>query len=207
MELALWVAGVALLCARVPIRVVGGVLLLAALGRAMVAWSRLSRRFMVVTVRGQSMEPTFSEGDRVLIRRGQRLQAGDVVVLRTAAARSTAAARPSCVIKRVAAVAGEVVPPYIGPAGDRVPTGRLVLLGDNRSASFDSRQVGYFRIDDLLGTVVRRLGSPSAPPRRNAQPTDTQHPVARLRPAKSVNLRSETLWCDQSNGEGSSWWS
>ncbi|MFG1886198.1 S26 family signal peptidase [Micromonospora sp. NPDC049102] len=135
------------------------------------------------------MEPTFSEGDRVLIRRGQRPQAGDVVVLRTAAARSTAAARPSCVIKRVAAVAGEVVPPSIGPAGDRVPAGRLVLLGDNRSASFDSRQVGYFRIDDLLGTVVRRLGSPSAPPRRNARKTSGPRSSGMM-PTRSTSVGS-----------------
>ena len=39
-----------------------------------------------------------------------------------------------------------------------VPPDLLVLFGDNAAASYDSRQVGYFPADRLLGVAVRRLG-------------------------------------------------
>jgi signal peptidase I len=65
-------------------------------------------------------------------------------------------------IKRAVAVPGETVPPDSVPADvegseGRVPDGMLVLLGDNRKDSFDSRQVGYFPSDRVLGVAVRRL--------------------------------------------------
>jgi len=66
-------------------------------------------------------------------------------------------------IKRVAAVPGEPVPPGLEPAlshlaGEPVPGGHLVLLGDNREASRDSRRYGFIPGELLLGVVVRRLG-------------------------------------------------
>src|SRR6266545_1800605 len=65
-------------------------------------------------------------------------------------------------IKRVAALPGDPVPRQAVPmlAGrpeDAVPPAMLVLLGDNGSASYDSRQVGYFPADRLLGVAVRKL--------------------------------------------------
>ena len=60
-------------------------------------------------------------------------------------------------IKRVAAVAGEPVPHGIPVPDAVVPDGKLVLLGDNADASFDSRVAGYFSADRLLGGVVRRM--------------------------------------------------
>jgi signal peptidase I len=44
-------------------------------------------------------------------------------------------------------------------AGTPVPAGQLVLLGDNRAASTDSRHWGYAPVDRVLGVVVRRLDS------------------------------------------------
>ncbi|MDL4772526.1 MULTISPECIES: hypothetical protein [Thermomonosporaceae] len=38
-----------------------------------------------------------------------------------------------------------------------VPDGRLVAVGDDPSASSDSRELGYFHGDLLLGVVLRRL--------------------------------------------------
>jgi signal peptidase I len=70
-------------------------------------------------------------------------------------------------IKRVAAVPGERVPSGLEPAlshlvGKPVPPDQLVLLGDNRNASVDSRRYGFIPAEHLLGIVVRRIGpSPS----------------------------------------------
>ncbi|WP_405139733.1 signal peptidase I [Sphaerisporangium sp. NBC_01403] len=126
----------------------------------------LRRGFVVVTVAGGSMEPTFRTGDRVLVRRARlhRIQAGDVVVMRPPD-RSAAAVPAGTVIphliKRAVALPGDPVPrdrvPALrGVAESAVPPGRLVLLGDN-PAGADSRQFGYFPEHRLLGVVVRRL--------------------------------------------------
>lgn len=65
-------------------------------------------------------------------------------------------------IKRVAAVPGDPVPrdrvaALAGVPERYVPHGRLVLLGDNPAASFDSRHRGYFAAADVVGTVWRSL--------------------------------------------------
>jgi signal peptidase I len=65
-------------------------------------------------------------------------------------------------IKRVSAVPGDPVPRDWAPVlarvrGERVPPGRLILLGDNKETSFDSRQVGYFPVERVLGAVLRSL--------------------------------------------------
>jgi type IV secretory pathway protease TraF len=66
------------------------------------------------------------------------------------------------VIKRVAAVPGDPrpgawLPATRPPAEAQVPAGKLVLLGDNPDWSNDSRQMGYFPAERLLGVVVRRI--------------------------------------------------
>lgn len=115
-------------------------------------WS-LRRSWAVVTVEGLSMEPTFHDGDRVAVRRRRfAVATGDVVVIRP-----PRVGRAGFVIKRVAAVAGEPVPHGIPVPDAVVPDGKLVLLGDNAEASFDSRVAGYFSADRLLGGVVRRM--------------------------------------------------
>ena len=116
----------------------------------------LRRRYLTVTVQGASMLPTYPPGQRLLVRRwtaSGALQAGQVVVLDD---------RPVGIVKRVAAAPGDPVPRDTVPAlrdepGPRVPAGRLVLLGDNPEQSRDSRQAGYFRVDRLLGVVVRPI--------------------------------------------------
>ncbi|WP_262401735.1 S26 family signal peptidase, partial [Actinomadura sp. CNU-125] len=64
--------------------------------------------------------------------------------------------------RRAAALPGDPVPGTVAAAagvraGSPVPAGRLVVLGDNAAASFDSRDCGYFDADRLLGVVVRTM--------------------------------------------------
>jgi signal peptidase I len=138
----------------------------AALAVAAGVW-HVRRNWAVITVEGPSMEPAFRQGDRVAVRRtpGVTVSSGDVVVIerrdsfadqRRRSARAWAGRR--WMIKRVGAVAGEPVPDGIPVTDAVVPAGKLVLLGDNADASFDSRTVGYFSADLLLGAVVRRMG-------------------------------------------------
>jgi signal peptidase I len=133
------------------------------LALAAVAWIR--RRFVVVTVVGTSMEPTFEPGDRVLARRAapDRLAVGDVVVVTAPSdpAGPVHAGGPVWLIKRAAAVPGDPIPrdrvPLLaGVAETTVPDDRLVLLGDSPT-SIDSRQIGYFDAERLVGVAVRRL--------------------------------------------------
>jgi signal peptidase I len=68
------------------------------------------------------------------------------------------------VVKRVAAVAGDRTPAGVDGAGAGaggaqpvVPAGKLVLLGDNPSASSDSRHYGYVSTDVVIGILLRHL--------------------------------------------------
>ncbi|TWD82827.1 signal peptidase I [Kribbella amoyensis] len=125
------------------------------------------RRLVVVDVRGPSMEPALYDGDRVLVRRAPltALRTGDLVVVARPHSPEFAAAG-AWVIKRVAATAGERVPPVIRDswaeneinfAGEVVPEGRLLLLGDNAARSGDSRHWGFTTGDAVLGVVTRSL--------------------------------------------------
>ncbi|MBG0816724.1 S26 family signal peptidase [Planomonospora sp. ID82291] len=129
-------------------------------------WVR--RRLVVVTVEGPSMEPALRDGDRVLVRRVPlpRVRAGQVMVARRPPPVGSGDAPGGWLIKRVVAVPGEPVPPEVRPAvgeaGDhdvRVPAGCLVVLGDNRARSADSRHWGYVTGEHLLGVVHRAMSA------------------------------------------------
>ncbi|MGK5731285.1 S26 family signal peptidase [Streptomyces sp. URMC 124] len=146
----------------------------AALGSALGMAVCLTRGLVVVTVRGTSMAPAFRDGDRVLVRRGPRPAVGRVVVAERPASGGAWPGPPvgpgpgtagvhgrDWLIKRVAALPGDLVPFDCVPAlatapGERVPPGKVVLLGDNGRVSLDSREVGYFPLERVLGTVLRR---------------------------------------------------
>ncbi|WP_264029239.1 S26 family signal peptidase [Cellulosimicrobium sp. SH8] len=130
------------------------------------------RRLLVVTVSGASMEPAYGAGTRVLVARGSRARPGDVVVLdgaRVAPApdglpRGSRAATGGLVLKRVAAGGGDPVPAEVvdavgGQEHDRVPPGRLVVLGDAPEASVDSRRWGYVPADAVVGRVAAVLAA------------------------------------------------
>jgi len=131
----------------------------------------LRRRYTAVTVTGDSMMPTLAPGDRVLVRQARvdQLRRGQVVVVEMPGMDADRATPPqglsrrrNWAIKRVAAVPGDprpedCLPETADPAGWLVPPGKLVVVGDNATWSQDSRQLGYFPGDQLLGVVVRRL--------------------------------------------------
>lgn len=122
----------------------------------------LRRDFVVAVVRGDSMAPTYRDGQRVLTRRFTGpVRTGDVVVFRVAPAANPVPGDPPWRIKRIAAVAGEPVPPWLGEHG-RVPPGHLVVSGDN-PRSQDSRQLGFVAMSTVVGVVrTRRMAEPSS---------------------------------------------
>jgi len=146
---------------------------------ACLVWARL--HLVVVSVQGRSMEPTLRHGDRVLVRRRRAaVHTGQLVVMRRpppwrtvdswSAGRfvgaegfprpGTAPSAQHWIIKRVAAVGGEPLPPVLGVLADHlgpvVPAGHLLVLGDNPAASYDSRGFGYLPAESVLGVVTTR---------------------------------------------------
>lgn len=165
---------------------VASVILVAA---AVVALAWLRRRLRVVTVIGDSMRPTLAPGDQLLVKRIPlaQVQTGDIVVLSTPH-EFRYGQQPEdqpWLIKRAIATSGDPVPASVAPAlsvrpGSPVRDGVLIVIGDNRDASFDSRVFGYVAAEDLLGVVLRRINL--NPRRRPASPTDhlTYHPTSDL---------------------------
>lgn len=140
-------------------------LIAACLASCVAGWAAAAvrRRYLVVTVRGASMRPAYDDADRVLVRRATRgvravtgagPRPGEIVVLRPPLA-ELAAISP-LLVKRVAAVPGDEVPPDFRQAVPLavVPAGRLLVRGDN-DASADSRSFGLVDSGLVVGTVVR----------------------------------------------------
>ncbi len=140
--------------------------------------------FRMGVVRGASMEPTYHDGQVVLVRRRSRLtgalQRGDIVLIRK---------DRDVIIKRVYRLPGEEIDATADalryysvmndltdyyeqtpdPARPRrpkltVPANMLVVLGDNKSVSEDSRFFGPVPLRDVLGAVVAAPGLPPAAP-------------------------------------------
>lgn len=144
------------------------------LGLGLAATAILGRKVVAVTVRGTSMEPTYRHGDRVLVRRGAALARGQVTVAELPpscgrwqtpplplTAGAVAVSGRQWLIKRVVAVPGDPVPrdraaALVDVPEERVPPGKVVLLGDNPDVSHDSRQIGYFPAERVLGAVLGR---------------------------------------------------
>ena len=130
-------------------------------------------------VSGDSMEPTYHNGQALLVLRRHGYSSlpkrGDVVVIRKD--RDT-------IIKRVAYLPGDVVanPAVLEPTRANshledyyeqeavganppprliVPQNYIVVLGDNRPISYDSRSFGPVSLNDVLGVVV---AAPVGPP-------------------------------------------
>ena len=145
--------------------VLAGLGCVAVLALALAGAVAIRRRLVVVEVVGDSMSPTYSSGDRLLVRRTRRVRAGDVVIaqhqqddrrdLRTGPLTTT------WLVKRLVALPGDAVPESVTAAagGQRsVPDGMAVLLGED-PASADSRTWGFVPLADIAGVVVSRLGS------------------------------------------------
>lgn len=142
----------------------------------------VSLRFVAEPMRvsSDSMSPTFTTGDEVLVQklgaRARRPSSGDVVVVRSPAS-------GDLMIKRVAALGGQTVgiadgvlkvdgkpvpEPYVdraqvdgtyfGPV--RVPQDTVFLLGDHRLGSVDSRSFGPVPVRSIIGKVALRVWPP-----------------------------------------------
>jgi signal peptidase I len=112
----------------------------------------------VVTVRGHSMNPTLTDGQRVFAVRRPRYRVGDVIVFRVASSAS-GPGDPAHRIKRVVAAGGAARPAVLDestlPA--TVPAGHLAVIGDNTGHSQDSRQLGYIPLSDVIGRARIRF--------------------------------------------------
>ncbi|MEV4412265.1 S26 family signal peptidase [Catellatospora sp. NPDC049609] len=113
------------------------------------------RRLLIVTVVGDSMTPSFTDGDVLLAVCRRRAAVGDVVVFRNPL---RAHGGLDSLVKRLVAVAGDPVPPDIRPAAgcDIVPVGKAVVRGDNAD-SIDSRKLGLIAVSDIHAVVRMRL--------------------------------------------------
>jgi len=132
-----------------------------ALAACAAATLRARSLLLAVRIHGPSMEPTFHDGDMVLVVRGtRRLRRGRVVVFHEPPPPGSGRApqADSLVVKRIAATAGESAPPQVWPivgAHAVVPEGAVIVLGDN-PAGVDSRTWGYIPQDSIVGLVLRR---------------------------------------------------
>jgi signal peptidase I len=126
-------------------------------------------RFAVVLVTGMSMEPSFRQGDRLIVRRGDagKIRVGTVVVMRTRGSdrppglpgAAPPSAQPDLAVKRVAALPGDAVPESVRertPGASTVPEGMVVLLADH-PAGADSRVWGFVPAKQILGPVIFKL--------------------------------------------------
>ena len=142
----------------------------------------VSLRFVAEPMRvsSDSMSPTFTTGDEVLVQKlgahARKPSSGDVVVVRSPAS-------GDLMIKRVAALGGQTVgiadgvlkvdgkpvpEPYVdraqvdgtyfGPV--RVPQDTVFLLGDHRLGSVDSRSFGPVPVRSIIGKVALRVWPP-----------------------------------------------
>ena len=115
-----------------------------------------ARRWLTIaTVRGGSMMPTLSNGQRVLAQRCRRYRVDDIIVFHTPH-RIAAVGDPAYRVKRIAATAGHPLPPALRGAGlpATVPPGHLAVLGDAANSE-DSRHLGLVPRSAIVGRVRR----------------------------------------------------
>jgi signal peptidase I len=165
--------------------------LLAAATAAALWWAR--RHLVRVVVVGQSMQPTLDPGDVVLVRRtaGRGLRPRRLVVAQTPSApyrwhepggSPLQTASRTWMVKRIAALRLD------GGSGQGDPDlrstlapGTVYLVGDNPTASYDSRAVGPWPVDRLLGIVVCRLRRAAAAAGPHAVSARTAHACSSMR--------------------------
>jgi len=159
----------------------------AALAIALTALVLVGLRIEVVEpvrVTGTSMAPTLEKGDVVVVNKRDRTpERGDLITLRSPQ-------NGERMLKRVVGVGGDIVDirdailfvndvevkePYVdhdsidalyyGPVP--VSAGSVLVLGDARAGSIDSRAYGLVPLQDVTGTVLARLWPPGAIPYSN----------------------------------------
>ncbi|MFI7633498.1 S26 family signal peptidase [Nonomuraea sp. NPDC049400] len=134
-------------------------------------------RYLAIAIHGTSMIPALQDGDRILVRRGavEKVRRGDVVVfavttglmLSMDAPPPTSKAgvpdflpsAPRLMAKRAVAIPGDTIPKEVVHAcgnADVVPPGKIVVLGENPSASTDSRHYGFVSAEEVVGVAIRK---------------------------------------------------
>jgi len=133
------------------------------------AWAR--RNLILITVRGDSMVPTFRSGQRLLVRRGD-YRAGQAVVFRPPLTRVHDV---EWMVKRAVAVAGDPVPADLSEQTTVavVPAGQLLVRSDAPDG-LDSRQFGLIDSRDVLGVVRYPRARPASAESATA-PRGTRH--------------------------------
>ncbi|HIV57632.1 MAG TPA: hypothetical protein H9902_06710 [Candidatus Stackebrandtia faecavium] len=147
---------------------VAGITIVVVIVLTVAHWRRTK---VLVIVDGNSMLPTYRDGDRLLVKRDRtaHVREGQVIALAPEHVDEDGRVVPAhevgdgsmWFIKRVAAAPGDRVPTHIdalsSQEGEVVPDGCLVILGDNASESYDSRQEGFIDAQRLRGVVIRNL--------------------------------------------------
>lgn len=128
-----------------------------AAGCLVLAWAR--RNLILITVRGDSMAPTYRSGQRLLVRRGG-YRTGEAVVFRPPLSRVHDV---EWLVKRAAAVGGDPVPADLSERTTVavVPPGRLLVRSDAPDG-LDSRQFGLIDNRDVLGVVCYPRTQPAS---------------------------------------------
>lgn len=114
--------------------------------------------FKTIEVKGESMEPTLHDGNRLLISSAYWLVGpivkDDIVVIKNEI-------EGDVIIKRVYGIEGQEIDPLnvpetydLGSGPYVVPKGTIYVLGDNIGVSEDSRHYGPFDIKSVIGKVV-----------------------------------------------------
>ncbi|MDQ2838450.1 MAG: S26 family signal peptidase [Actinomycetota bacterium] len=119
----------------------------------------LARRCCTLaTVRGYSMLPTLSDGQRVLAIRRRRYRVGDIILFWVPVGSGTAG-DPDFRVKRVIATAGQPRPALFADSAlaDLVPARHVAVVGD-APRSEDSRQLGYLPLHNVRGRVAAGPG-------------------------------------------------
>ncbi len=141
---------------------------------ALAAWIVSKNFLQLILIRGNSMFPTYRNGEiRCIWKCSTEFQRGDVIVF-------LSASLDELLVKRIVALPGETVQikngsiyvngevtdvlpdtPYIEYAGNaaalyKLGVGEYFVLGDNVQESRDSRydEIGIVFIDDVVGKVI-----------------------------------------------------
>jgi signal peptidase I len=108
---------------------------------------------VVVTVRGNSMRPTYDDGDVLLAARIPLLRRGRAIVFTPPVNPPDA---PPYRVKRLVALPGDPTPDWVRDRQRLVPAGHVVVRGDNVSSE-DSSTYGYVERAGVFAVVVRKL--------------------------------------------------
>ena len=89
-----------------------------------------------VLIKGNSMSPTFENGDVVFLKLTKKIEKNDIILAQHPFKKSVK------VLKRITEISDD---------------GKLNLIGDNPSESSDSRSFGLISPENVIGKVVCRL--------------------------------------------------